>query len=131
MPSPAICTKAICGIGAAIALGVTAPALAANAPSTKIVACDGGSCLVVSGTREGRSEAVSINGHAVAVQGGRKWKVRLPVATIRDWSPRFARSIEVTTRDASSGRLATSEARLPIGLLGGTTDLALLEIRVK
>ena len=113
------------------AIAMAAPALAASAPETKVVSCDAGNCLVISGSRASPSEAVLINGHAVAVQGERKWKVSLPVAQIRDWSQLYARTIEVTTVDAATSSRTSAEARLPIGLLGGTTNLAMLEVRVK
>lgn len=116
---------------AMITIGLANPALAAPAPTTKVVSCDAGNCLIISGTRQSLSEAVLINGHAVAVQGERNWKVSLPVSVIRDWSQLYARSIEVTTVDPATASRTSAEARLPIGLLGGTTNLAMLEVRVK
>lgn len=131
MPVSAILRRAALPLAMLLALGAASPVLAASAPTTRVTACKEGSCLIVSGSRKSRSEAVLINGHAVSVQGERNWKVSLPVAVIRDWSQRYARSIEVTTIDAATAARTSAEARLPIGLLGGTTNLALLEVRVK
>ncbi|WP_310535206.1 hypothetical protein [Novosphingobium sp.] len=131
MPLPGFLARSALPVIAIIAGGMAAPALAASAPTTKVVSCAAGNCLVIWGSRERGSETVLINGHAVSVQGNRNWKVSLPVAQIRDWSQRYARTIEVSTIDAMGVVQTSAEARLPIGLLGGTTNLALLEVRVK
>lgn len=131
MPVPASLRRSALPLTMMLAIGAATPALAASAPTTRVVSCQEGSCLIVSGSRQSRAEAVLINGHAVAVQGSRSWKVRLPVSVIRDWSQRYARSIEVTTVDGTANIRTSAEARLPIGLLGGTTNLAMLEVRVK
>lgn len=131
MPLPGFLARSALPAIAIIAGGIAAPALAASAPTTKVVSCAAGNCLMISGSRERGSEAVLINGHAVSVQGNRNWKVSLPVAQIREWSQRYARTIEVSTIDAAGAVQTSAEARLPIGLLGGTTNLAMLEVRVK
>ena len=131
MPVTAALRRSALPLTMLLALGAASPALAASAPTTRVVSCQEGSCLIVSGSRESPAETVLINGHAVSVEGARNWKVRLPVSVIRDWSQRYARTIEVTTIDAATAARTLAEARLPIGLLGGTTNLAMLEVRVK
>jgi hypothetical protein len=106
-------------------LALSAPVLAADAPTTRLVGCGSQSCLLVSGHRADASAPVRINGHEVATQGARHWRIRVPVATVRAWSVPYARSIEITVADASH------EARLPVGMLSPPRDLAMLEVRVK
>jgi hypothetical protein len=67
----------------------------------------------------------------VQVDGSRRWRVRLPVETVRQWSALYARTIQVTMLDPKSGSENTTMARLPIGLLGHVTDLAMLEVSVR
>jgi hypothetical protein len=95
----------------------------AMAAGTRLVSCGAQACLLVAGQREAASVPVAINGHEVMVSGARKWRVAVPVGQVREWSEPYARSIIV----ASGG--VSRELSLPIGLLGHTTDLALLEVR--
>jgi hypothetical protein len=115
-------------IGAFVAVCVATPALAEVKPSTRLVSCGGESCLLVTGHRDSADAEVRVNGHAVAVQGKRNWRVRLPVSTVRDWSAPFARKIEVSTYNLAAPTVASQFARLPIGLLGHVPDLASLVI---
>jgi len=108
-----------------LAIGMPAPAFAAPAPSAKLVDCGSESCLQVSGHRDKATSEVSINGHVVAAQGARKWRLRLPVNTVRAWSEPYARTISVSVAGAEH------EADLPIGMLGHTGNLAMLVVRVK
>lgn len=111
--------------GVVLAVSIAAPAGAAPAPSTQLVECRSESCLLISGNRADAGSTVSVNGHAVPVEGGRKWRVRLPVSYIRAWSAPLARTITVSAGDA------IDEADLPIGLLGHSSDLAMLVVRAK
>ena len=70
---------------ALVAMVIAAPALAASAPSARLVACEAGNCLLVMGHRANAASVVSINGHAVPVTGKRNWKVSLPVETVRQF----------------------------------------------
>lgn len=106
-------------------LALSAPVLAADAPATRLVECGTQSCLLVSGRRDDALAPVSINGHQVAVTGARKWRVRVPVTTVRAWSAPHAQSISVEVGQV------THEPRLPVGMLGPKRDLALLVVRVK
>lgn len=98
----------------------------AMADMTRLVACGHDTCLLVTGSRRFRDDPVAINGHRVAVQGGRNWHLRLPMAAVRAWSPPYARSLSIAT-----GEGAGREVSLPIGLLGHTSDLAALEVRAR
>lgn len=116
---------------AVVAVGGTligTPAAAQTTPSTRLVDCGEESCLLVTGHRTRASDEVRINGHRVDVQGERKWRVRLPLATVREWSAPYARRIEVSSGDARVESDAPQHARLPIGLLGHVPDLAALVI---
>lgn len=118
-----------------LVLGSLAPAAFAAAPAaaseiaTRVVGCAEGSCLLVTGHRASAKAAVSINGRAVNTQGSRKWRARVPVETLREWSAPLARTITVSVMDRGIQR--DSEARLPIGLLGHAEDLAFLVVSVK
>lgn len=112
-------------LGTLLAGVVSAPAVAAREPVTRLVACGTQNCLLVSGQRADSAAPVSINGHVVATEGARKWRVRVPVATIRAWSALHARTISVTVADVSH------EASLPVGMLGPSRELAMLVVRVK
>lgn len=101
------------------------PAIAAPEPSTRLVECRPGDCLLVTGRRDHRNATVSINGHAVAVEGARRWQVRLPVDTVRAWSAPSARTVTISVDGAET------EARLPIGMFVQPKALTMLTIRVK
>lgn len=112
-------------LGIVIAAGLAAPASAAPGARTRLVECRSQTCLLVAGRRADAGATVRINGHEVPVEGGRKWRVRLPVDTVRAWSAPYARTIMVSTMKA------TEEVDLPIGMLGHREDLAMLVVRVK
>lgn len=107
------------------ALLVATPALAAPTPATRLVNCGADSCLLVTGQRDDTAAPVSINGHAVRVQGARKWRAVVPVDTLRAWSEPYARTITVSVAASDE------EADLPIGMLGHAENLAMLVVRVK
>lgn len=108
--------RAGCLLGFAAAAAV--PAHAAIPPSTHLVSCSAGACLVVSGQRSSSAAAVRINGHRVEVAGQRRWQARLSLDTLREWSPPQARTLVVATLDPATGQVSEDEADLPIGLLG-------------
>jgi hypothetical protein len=108
---------------------VTSPAFAASEPSTRLVRCDRGNCLLVSGHRDSAASEVRISDHSVTVEGKRNWRVRLPLETVRDWSAPLARTIEITLHDSKTQSVSYDRADLPIGLMGHT-DLASLVIGV-
>lgn len=110
---------------------LTAGGAAAEAPRARLVSCPVADCLLVSGQRATADAPVRINDHPVAVEGGRRWRVRLSLDTLRAWSPSRARTISITTADRAAGGAATTQqADLPIGLLGHRIDLAMLTVRV-
>lgn len=109
---------------AVAALGASAsPALAET--RTRLIDCEAGSCLLVTGHRADAASSVSINGHTVAAKGARKWRAVLPVETLRAWSAPYARTITVAVAEDET------RAVLPIGLLGHVDNLAFLTVRVK
>jgi hypothetical protein len=118
-------------IGAIIIGGLASPATAASEPSTRLIRCGEQSCLLISGRREDPAAIISINGHKVLVEGEQRWRVRLPMDVVRQWSAPYARTIEVSMRDPDAQRETIASVDLPVGLLGGTTDLASLVISVR
>lgn len=94
----------------------------------RLRACGDDTCVVLTGERADADDAVTVAGHPVAVEGGRRFAVAVPVDQVRAWSAPYARTIAVTTTDRS-GTVTTRDVRLPIGLLGHVTELAALEVR--
>ena len=135
MPTPSYSRARILGLAAipvaGLVAGFSSPAYAATEPRTHVVACEAGSCLLVTGYRANAASAVSINGRAVPANGARKWRVSVPVATVRAWSAPFARTITVSVVDAETRSDATAEVDLPIGLLGQIENLASLVVSAK
>ena len=120
--------------GRSIALGIAAasffPTALAAAPleigaKTRLQHCGADTCLLITGHRSDANAPVLLAGHDVAVQGKRRWRVALPLDTVRNWVAPFARSIAVQV-DGAGG--AEAKARLPIGLLGHDMDLAFLDV---
>lgn len=89
--------------------------------------CGADTCLVVTGHRLDRAAPVSVAAHPVVVQGGRSWRVAVPLATVRAWSAPFARTILVEVEGGDGGK---ADVPLPIGLLGSVTELAFLDVSV-
>lgn len=124
--------RRIAGLICAIAIGSTAStAMAASEAKSKVIRCGTENCLLVSGHRDDPASIVSINGHPVAAEGKRRWQVRLPVETVREWSAPHARSIEISLLDPETRSTTIASVDLPIGLLGHVTDLAVLEISIR
>jgi hypothetical protein len=111
-------------LGAGLAMSAAVPAMAAET-KTRLVDCAAGSCLLVTGYRAESASPITINGHAVAAQGARKWRAVVPVETLRAWSIPYARTITVAVADDRT------QAALPIGLLGHVENLAFLTVSVK
>jgi len=115
---------------AALAAAVLLPTALAAAPSdigakTRLQRCGKDTCLLVTGRRSDASAPILIAGHDVAVEGKRRWRVALPLDTVRNWSAPFARSISVQIAGADDTAM---KARLPTGLLGHVVDLAFLDV---
>lgn len=108
---------------------MAAPALAHSA-TARLVACDAGSCLLVRGYRATPAAEVRINDHAVAAEGGRSWRVSLPMETVKNWSGPFARTLHVSVSEPSTAA-RTEAVRLPVGLLGHDVELAYLVVRAR
>ena len=113
---------------AACVTAVAAAPASARPVSVHVVSCDAGSCLLVRGHRTASQAVIRINERDVEAKGLHSWQVRLPVATVRDWSAPFARSLRVAVVNPS-GAIERSEAvRLPVGLLGQNLELASLVV---
>lgn len=118
-------------LAGAIALAsLAAPAGAASGTSAKLVSCGAQSCLLITGHRDDPASIVTINGQAVSVEGKRGWRVSLPVETVRQLSAPYAREIEVSLRDPATQSETSDSVDLPVGLLGGLTDLSALEVSI-
>jgi len=123
--------RALPSIGAMLVGSLASPPAVAAEPSTRLIRCGEQSCLQISGRRDDPAAIISINGHAVPVEGEHGWRVRLPVEVVRQWSAPYARTIEVSLHGPDAQRAIVASVDLPIGLLGGMTDLAAVVISVR
>jgi len=112
------------------ALGVTGP-VSARTATARLVTCDAGDCLLVRGKRPSAEAAIRINDHVVQVEGRRSWQVRVPVATIQDWSAPFARTLRISTVETVGSAEQRDLIRLPVGLLAHNVELASLVVRAR
>lgn len=71
----------------------------------------------MSGTRPPTDDVILIDGHYVAVEGGRHGRVRLPVEPLRDWSRPAARAFRVTLPPPAGDRTVEHQIEPRIGLL--------------
>jgi len=115
---------------AVLAALMAAPAAhAGTLPSAKLVRCGDGDCLLIRGARSSAAAIVTINAQPVSVAGGRGWKLRVPVATVRGWASPHARSLAVAVLGADGQVEQRETVRLPVGLLGHNIELAALVVR--
>lgn len=116
-------------LGAALLI---APAAHVDArPTAKLVRCAEGDCLLIRGERSSAATMITINDRVVSARGGRGWKVRMPVATVRGFASPFARTLDVAVIDAVGQVERRETVRLPVGLMGHTTELASLVVRAR
>lgn len=120
--------QAVALTGAFIVGSLASPANAAPEPSARLVRCGAESCLRIAGHRESPALVVRVNGYVVPVEGERRWEVDLPIDTVRDWSAPYARTIEVSLHGPEAAGDVSASIALPIGLLGGTTNVASLMV---
>ncbi|WP_294255836.1 hypothetical protein [uncultured Sphingomonas sp.] len=113
------------------ALLITPAAHADTRPTAKLVRCSQGDCLLIRGTRSSPATRITINDRAVEASGGRGWKVRVPVAAVRGLASPFARTLDVAVIDAAGQVERRESVRLPVGLMGHTTELASLVVRAR
>ena len=114
--------------GVLMALAAASLPVQAQASTVKLVRCGAGDCLLVRGHRNSDQAAVRVNERAVEAKGGRSWRVRLPVQTVRDWSAPFARTLSISVVDPAGSVERTEAVRLPVGLLGQNLELASLVV---
>ncbi|WP_239805499.1 hypothetical protein [Croceicoccus hydrothermalis] len=100
-------------------------------PVTRLVRCGEASCLMVSGRRDDPAAIVKVNGRPVFVEGGKGWKLRLSLDTLREWSDGPARTIAVSLHAPDRSAKDVAIVDLPIGVLGDTTDLDTIRVRAR
>lgn len=118
---------------AAAALFIFAAAAPASArsPDARLVSCGADNCLLVRGHRASPRAEVRINGRPVDVRGGTAWRVALPVATVRDWSAAYARTLHVAIAEPGADTANGTTVRLPIGMFARPIELASLIVRAR
>jgi hypothetical protein len=121
----------IFGLCTAGAVAIAATSANAHLATTRVVTCAAGNCLLVQGVRSSSDAVIRINDRVVEVEGGRSWQVRLPVATIQDWSAPLARTLQVSVSNPAGSTERSDAVRLPIGLLGHNLELASLVVHAR
>jgi hypothetical protein len=119
------------GVGFALAIATAATPVDARPATARLISCDAGSCVLVRGYRSTSRAVIRINDRIVEAKGGRSWRVRLPVATVEDWSAPFARTLRISVADPAESSQRTEAVRLPVGLLGHNLELASLVVRAR
>jgi len=125
------CLRPFSILAGAVLASAALPVAAQPLATTRVVACGAGDCLLVRGQRASPLADISINGRPVVAEGKRSWRVRLPIATVRDWSAPFARTLHVVVTDPTGGAERSEAVRLPIGLLGQAVELASLVVHAR
>lgn len=125
-PDPMMAMVRLHGVLMALA-AVSLPGHAQSA-TVKLVKCGAGDCLLVRGYRNSNEAMVRVNDRVVEAKGGRSWRVRLPVETVRDWSAPFARTLSISVTGPAGSVERTEAVRLPVGLLGQSLELASLVV---
>lgn len=123
--------RALALAGAVVMACLASPTVAAPEARTKLVQCGAQSCLRITGHREDPALTVAINGHPVPVEGKHRWHADLPLDVVREWSPPYARTIEVSLHHPETQYRVIASIDLPIGLLGHSTDLASLVVSLR
>jgi hypothetical protein len=110
---------------------VPSAVIAQPVASTRLISCGAESCLLIRGHRASPQATVRINGRPIEADGGRTWRVTLPLATVRDWSAPFARTVEVAIGEPTGASVEGEAVRLPVGLLARGVELASLTVRAR
>ena len=108
---------------------LASPACAASAPQARLVHCDAGTCLRITGTRPSAETGVLIGGRAIAVEGGRAWRATVPVATARQLATPSGGALHYAFAGTGGEPVAVGEVLLPPGALGRRVELAALIVR--
>lgn len=106
-----------------------APARAADAPHARLVHCGEDTCLLLSGHRARADVTARIGAHDLALEGGRAWRVAIPLETVRSWAVSSGYSLTVSLVDAQVGSETNQVVILPPGALGRPVELASLVVR--
>lgn len=123
--------SAVVCIALAIAIATAATPVNARPATARLIRCDAGSCVIVRGHRSTSRAVIRINDRIIEAEGGRSWRVSLPVAIVQDWSAPFARTLRVSVADPAESSQRTEAVRLPVGLLGHNPELASLVVRAR
>jgi hypothetical protein len=106
--------------------GVFAGPAQATGAQARLVHCDTGTCLRLSGHRSGATTAIRIGESDLAVAGERAWQATVPLSTARTWPISRGYSLRMTLADAESGVQRVESVMLPPGALGSRTELVSL-----
>ena len=111
---------------ACIALSAAAPALATQA---RLVHCgDAETCLRLSGHRAHTAVAVQVAGRDLPVEGGRNWRIDVPLGVARLWHGVARDRMTVTLADGRTDGRRSETVLLPPGAMAGKVELAELVI---
>ena len=115
-----------------LVIAATASSLDAQAVTTiRLVSCGTADCVLIRGHRRSPTAVVQVNERPVDVRGRTSWQVRLPIATVRDWSAPLARTLRIAVTGPAGSVERDDAVRLPVGLLGQKVELASLTVRAR
>ena len=112
-------------------LAMASPACATRAPEARLVHCGEQTCLRLSGHRAQPTVAIRVAGQDLAVEGGRAWRVTVPLATARAWATMSGSSLSLTMADPEGGAETTQAVSLPPGALGRRIELSALVVHAR
>lgn len=104
------------------------PSVAVASPRATLVRCGAETCLRLSGDRADTVTAVRVGGRALAVEGGRRWRIVVPLSTARTWPITLTYAVPITLGDGEDDQGRTETVPLPPGSLGPGLELASLTI---
>ena len=102
------------------------PGIAAAAPDARLVHCDAGTCLRLTGSRADAAVLVTVAGREMTVEGARSWRVDLPLAATSGIADPTGQTVTITLVDPRTGAERTAIAILPPGALVRPVELASL-----
>ncbi|TPG21819.1 hypothetical protein EAH87_05145 [Sphingomonas koreensis] len=105
------------------------PAKAAPETAARLVHCGTDTCLRLDGHRLSAATEVWIDGHELAVSGGRKWHAIVPLSAARGWAVGSGYCVRISLIDPITARQTSSMAALPPGALGPPLELASFVVR--
>lgn len=107
------------------------PVHAASAPLARLVHCGRDTCLRICGHRPDATMAIRIGEQELAVEGGRNWRITVPLLTAQRWGSLSGDTLTVAVFNSHNAIESLDNVALPPGALGHRVELATLVIRAR